>query len=257
MLQFIQTSEGILKNYIDEFFSRKLIYNNYFGIDLTNSDCFRTKGTLIIRKRYDSFFRVYILSDNKESLTDSLQKIGRDHVINIPSKGEITLWETILSQSNFQKIAVYIRMYNKTFERRGEFIECYAVESDIKQIRDILYEVFSPITGWLPDNMELMQMISNKQVFVDRDEKGISSVLVFTVKNRKIEFRAWASLRGHGLFLFYNAFNLMAELGVYHAYLWTNENNHKAKRIYELLGFERDGLKDYIFVKDKEFVFTK
>ena len=250
MLQFIQTSEGILKQYIDEFFSRKLIYNNYYGIDLKNSDFFLTKGTLIIRKRFEGFFRVYILSDNKDSLTDNLREIGGGYVINIPSKGDVTLWEAILSQSNFRKIAVYLRMYKKTFERRGEFIECYALESDIEQIRYILYKVFSPITGWLPGDMELMQMILNKQVFVDRDEKGISSVLIFTIKNRKIEFRAWASLRGQGLFLFYNAFNLMTELGIGHAYLWTNENNHKAKRIYELLGFERDGLKDHIFLKD-------
>jgi hypothetical protein len=44
----------------------------------------------------------------------------------------------------------------------------------------------------------------------------------------------------------------MAEIGIQNSYLWTNSENKKAKKIYSILGFEADGLKDYTYIKKIE-----
>jgi hypothetical protein len=240
----------ILETLVNDFFGRKLIFNNYFGISLEDVDFVKTEHSLILRKSYVSFYRIYVMSDDENDLIILLKGIQKNHSINIPTKKDITIWDKVLVVSGFDNFAIYERHFNtKKFEKRGELTECYAKESDFEEIRNSLYSTFSPITGWLPNEKELKQKISNKQIMINRDEQGLSGIIVYTINNKKADLNAWVGLRGQGIYLFLDMFNLLAEKEVKIAHAWINEKNTSVKKIYKIMGFVPDGLKDYIYIK--------
>ena len=249
MNDFLKATNSDLSKIVDNFFLRKLKFNNYFGLELNDIEYLMTDKTLVLRKSFESFFRIYILSECENDLISVLSNIDKSHIINIPTKKQIEDWDTVLVQSNYDCYAVYERLNNKTCEKRGDFDPCYAQIEDISEIISVLNSTFSPITAWLPTKKELISFINDNKVLVNKDDKGVSGVLIFTIENKKVYFNAWASIRGQGLFLILNVFNLMAEIGIQNSYLWTNSENKKAKKIYSILGFEVDGLKDYTYIK--------
>ncbi|MBK6564116.1 MAG: hypothetical protein IPG18_02730 [Saprospiraceae bacterium] len=249
MNDFLKANNSELSKIVDEFFLRKLKFNNYFGLEFSDVEYLITDKTLILRKSFESFFRIYILSECEKDLISVLSNLDKSHIINIPTKKQIEDWDNVLVQSNYECYAVYERLNNKNCEKRGDFEPCYAEIADINEIMNVLNSTFSPITAWLPTRKELVSFINDNKVLVNKDEIGVSGVLIFTIENKKVYFNAWASIRGQGLFLILNVFNLMAEIGIKNSYLWTNSENKKAKKIYSILGFEADGLKDYTYIK--------
>jgi len=37
-------------------------------------------------------------------------------------------------------------------------------------------------------------MISNKQIMINRDEQGLSGIIIYTIKNKKADLNAWIDL---------------------------------------------------------------
>lgn len=250
MLHFDIVPKEIIESYLNDFFNRKLIFNNYFGIDLSDVDFIKTDYTLILRKPYVGFYRVYILSEDEDDLSFLLKDMDKNHAINIPTKKEIFVWDKVLSNSGFYNFALYERYRNKkVFEKNGDLIDYYAVDSDLEEIKKGLFEAFSPITGWLPNDTTLISMIKNRQIMVNRDDQGMSGIIVYTISGKKADLNAWIGLRGQGIYLFLNMFNLLAEKGVRIANAWINQKNTSVKKMYKIMGFEPDGLKDYIYIK--------
>jgi len=250
MLHFNNVPPEVLNEYVNNFFGRKLAFNNYFVIDLSDVEFIKTKYSLILRKPYVGFYRVYVMSDNETDVMEVLKEMDKNHAINIPSKNDITNWNSLLLSSGFYNLAIYERYHNKKkFEKRGDLIDFYAVDSDFEEIKKGLYDVFLPITGWLPNDIDLKTMISNRQIMVNRDDQGMTGIIVYTIKNKKADLNAWVGLRGQGIYLFLNMFNLLAEKDVTLAHAWINQKNTPVKKIYKIMGFEPDGLMDYIYVK--------
>ena len=249
MMRFLKTTDANLKMIIDNYFIRDLKFNNYFGVEFYNFEYFSTTKTLVLRKPFDSFYRVYIMSECESDLLSVLSNLDALHVINIPSRKPIIDWDTVLQKANFKCHAVYERLIKKTTEKRGDFVPCYATIDELNEIDQILNSTFSPITAWLPSKVELISLIEQNKILVDRDDIGVSGLLVFLIENKKVYLKAWANVRGIGLSLLLNVFNLMADIGIQNSYLWTNSENKKAKDIYSILDFKPDGLMDYTYLK--------
>ena len=250
MLDFISAPLQILESYLNDFINRKLIFNNYYGIDLGDVDFIKTDHTLILRKRFLGFFRVYILSEDEKDLFDLLKCVGKNHAINIPIKRDILMWDTLLSNCGFYNFAIYERYRNKKpFIKNGDLIDYFAVGNDFGEIKKGLFNAFSPITGWLPNDTTLKLMIKNKQIMINRDTLGMSGIIVYTINNKKADLNAWIGLRGQGIYLFLNMFILLAEKEVRIANAWINQKNTSVKKMYKIMGFEPDGLKDYTYLK--------
>jgi len=250
MINFLKTTDAKLKMIIDNHFIRDLKFNNYFGVEFYNFEYFSTNKTLVLRKPFDSFYRVYIMSECEFDLLSVLSNLDSFHVINIPSRRSIIDWDKVLQKANFKCHAVYERLIKKTTEKRGDFIPCYATIDELNEIDQILNSTFSPITAWLPSKAELISLIQQNKILVDRDDFGVSGLLVFLIENKKVYLKAWANVRGIGLSLLLNVFNLMADIGIQNSYLWTNSENKRAKNIYSILDFMPDGLKDYTYLKN-------
>jgi hypothetical protein len=250
MIYFEAVSIEQIESYINDFFSQKLIFNNYFGIDLSDVEIVKTSKSLIIRKPFVGFHRIYVLSVDESDLISVLKDIPVDHAVNIPTKKDITLLEEILLKGGFSKFASYERYRNvKKFVKSGELIDYYANPSDFDEIKAGLHSVFSPVTGWLPDDNALGVMIENKQVMINRDDQGLSGIIIYTINNKKADLNAWVGWRGQGIYLFLNMFNLLAEKEVRIANAWINQINSSVKKMYKIMGFKPDGLKDYTYLK--------
>jgi len=100
-LQFDKVSSEILEKYIDDFFTRRLIFNNYFGIKFKRCRFIKTEHTQILRKPYIGFYRIYIMSDEEEDLKALLKVIDHKSCNKHPHKGDISIWDKVLLASGF------------------------------------------------------------------------------------------------------------------------------------------------------------
>lgn len=245
-----------LKEKVQEFLSKRLLYSNYFMTPLDGMLYAKGNDTLLLQQRCEGFNRIFYLSNNNQELKNMLRNLSEKDAINIPTKRDIgDDLLTILTDSGYSLFATYERLYKNTNEPRGEFEENFAVPSDYSKIKDLLLEqLYNPITDRIPTNEEIKSMIDNQNALVNRDENGIvNGVLLFSIEGKKCNFLEWASTAsvGESLFLYLNAFNYMSKLGIEKSTIWVRCDNIRPKKIYLSWGYQPDGLKDYTFLKTK------
>lgn len=254
MIHFEILQIDALRKKVADYSSKRVLYNNYFMNSLEGMLCAEGKETLLLKLPCEGFNRIYFMSNDKEELINMLKEMTSNDAVNIPTKKEINKdMQSILLDSGYSLLAVYERLYKNTNEARGEFEDDYAVPSDCKQIKELMEkQLFSPISDTIATEEEINEMIANKRALVNRDENGyVNGVLLFSIEGKRCNYRAWVSTApaGETLFLFYNAFNLMAELGIDKSTIWVRSNNVKPRKIYLSWGYQPDGLKDYTYVK--------
>lgn len=252
---FKKNDQEALDLKIKEGISKRPRYKNCYLPDLGDTEYVELPDTLVIRKRFDTFNRIYFLSDNAEELIGVLKELGTDDIINIPSKKELdeSLVDT-LNQGGYKLFQTFERYYNNHVEHRGDFTGEFAKESDAQQIYDLLYANFIPYTDHLPSMSEIHDRIKNQEIFVNRDKVSGKVIGLFslTFEKQRCFFTLWINMSGdinESLSLYFNAFNLMHEKGYEKAYLWVREDNKFSKPIHLIHGFIFDGLKDYTFTK--------
>lgn len=241
-----------LKNVIDNACIKKHAFNNYFGIDLSNVKCYGNEENLFIVKRFDGYCRVYIMANDKELIKEVLKSLPYNSCINIPSKKEIDTWLPLLSEGGMKQIATYQRYGYVNYRKGNDKNLKFAEKEDLYVIEKELYHFFSPLTGHLPNIVELSKMIDEKQIVVNRDSEGIlKGALCFQIKGKKAELPFWFDRTGDGLSLLFNVFFLCHQAGVRQIVFWVNDENTSTIAIHKMLGAREDGLIDYMFIKEK------
>ena len=244
--------KSLLKTKIDYFLSQKLTFSNYYGIDLTDVECMEGLETLILKKNYEGYSRIYFLSNNSDQLIMLLSLLSANDIINIPSKtGISTDLQNILNKSGYLLYDTYMRLYNHNNKRHGKFIENFALIEDVPAIYNLIYSNFVPFTDHLPSRNELTEMVKNKQIFVNRQNNEITGVLGVEYGTSICYLSLLIDITEHrnGLFLLFNFFGYMASININKTYLWINCNNLKVIKMYQLMGYKEDGLKDFTFTK--------
>lgn len=231
----------------------KSLYSNFFGLQGFGSyEYFESEHTFVIRKRENDFYRLYLMSDNKEDAQSVLSKQGYS-VFNIPTKKEIEEeFLNILSNAGYSLLATYQRMVKILGGDYEDFDGVFPSATDDTNIYNLLYSSFDPIVSYLPDMNKVKEMIEKKQILVNYDESNkINGLIMWSIEGKVCNFHGWVSSAdaGSSLSLFINAHNYISINGIKRSNLWVNENNLSAKRIYEMLDYKYDGLKDYTFIK--------
>ncbi|GHV64667.1 hypothetical protein FACS1894199_03470 [Bacteroidia bacterium] len=249
---------NILQKKVVNFISRKPIYSNYFGIDLEKVEYIECSDTLLLRKPYETFSRIYFLSTNANQLIDLLRTLSADDIINIPSKNGLSssLLQT-LSAGGYSLFETYVRLYNNNSESRDKFVDdCFARIEDVPIMYHILYANFCPYTDTLPSKDELTNMVLNKQLIVCRNEREeVTGLVAFTLMKSRCYFSILINVGGgatDGLNLLFKGFDYIASKNITQYYLWAKETNHRAVNLYFALGCKLDGLKDYTFIKQEK-----
>jgi hypothetical protein len=239
----------IVSNFKD---SHQILFSNYFGLkDGENYEYLKADRSMIIRRKEHDFYRLFILSSDEAELMSMLDQLKDcTYVINIPTKKELGRWENIMEGSGFEFLAQYDRYYNKQIEYRESEIGTYAEEKDANAIMRLLYvDDFSIYTDYLPTEEELILMIRNRQVIVNKTDFGVLGVLIFTIEGKKCYLNIWIDRTKNGLFLLFDAYNIMQEKGITLSYFWVKSTNKKIIKLHKLTGAIADGLSDYSYIK--------
>jgi hypothetical protein len=244
---------GEIKEYIKYMYSRKPVYMNYFNQPITSNDRYwKTNDSLIIVKQIDDFCRIFILSNETQEIIKFLNSFQEMNVINIPSKEDISNWEHLMQTVNYRKIGIYERYYYTNVKSRKNTENIlYANSYQVREIYELLYqyEQFSPYTDYLPTYSELEQLISQKQVIINKEKSRILGLFIFSIERKKCYFRAWIDKSNNGLKLLFDMYGIMWSQNITYAYFWINSKNEQVKKIHQLFGARPDGLKDYTFIK--------
>lgn len=249
-LVFNSRSENDMRHSIDDAVAHHPLFNNFFGIELNDVECAQINNSICIRKRYDGYNRIYVIAETKKDLQEIIASLEVYDTINIPSKTDINDWDSILSASDCIKIATYHRYVYKELPTRDVPYPDFAIMEDLGRIHTRLFELFSPVTGHLPDKKQLSFLIKNKNILVNRDADGnVNGALCFTATGKKGDLPFWyddnADMKG--LYLLYNAFSIFKNNNVRFVHLWINDSNKKAIKIHKLIGAVPDGLIDNIY----------
>ena len=234
--------------------SHEVMFSNYFGLkDSENYEILKVDGTIMLRKKEHNFYRLFMLSANKEELISILNSLqGETYVINIPTKKGLGCWEEILSAGGFTFLAQYDRYYNRQIEYRESEIGTFAEEDDADAIISLLYvEEFSIYTDYLPTKEELINMIRNRQVIINKKGDDVLGVLIFTIEGKKCYLNIWIDRSKEGLYLLFDAYNIMSEKSIPLSYFWVKSTNKKIIKLHKLTGAVADGLSDYSYIKSK------
>lgn len=229
-----------------------IVLSNYFGVSETDAhEMLVTPQTLLLRKKEHHFQRLFLLSSDEAELVNLLRTLDdEEYVLNIPTKKGIGHWEQVLADAGFTFLAQYDRYYNREIEYRESDIGTFAVEEDADEILNLLYvDEFSVYTDYLPTKPELIEMIKEGRVLVNKEDGHVLGVLIFTLEGKKCYLNIWIDKSKHGLYLLFDAYNIMVEKGVTLAYFWIRSDNKKIIKLHKLTGAVPDGLSDYSFIK--------
>lgn len=241
--------------YLQFIYSLNPVYSNYFGQPFASVDQYlKTDNTFILIKPIDDFNKIYLVSNNRPESEKLLKSFEGIHVMNLPSKNDISLWKQLMHDTGYENTAVYDRYYFKEFRTGGDAEQIiYAQPEQQEEIYNLYYgyEKFSRFSDYLPLRIELKNFIENKQVIINKDDKNIVGVFIFEIQGKKCYLRLWID-KSHtinGLKLYLDMFTIICDKGIKYAYTWINSENTRSKTIQQSLGAIPDGLKDYTFVK--------
>ena len=155
MIEFNHIGSEALNLIVKSHLSQRPKFSNYFFANLDFVTYYETPNTLILRKAYDSFNRIYFLSSDSAELANCLSQLGTNDIINIPSKKGINEeLELVLANGGYALYEKYERMYHNDIEARGKFDAELAKPSDIEEIYQILIGTFNPFSDTLPNRYE-------------------------------------------------------------------------------------------------------
>ena len=117
-----------------------------------------------------------------------------------------------------------------------------------------MYDTFDPRESHIKSLEEIKAMARNHNLKVVTEQGNILTLVAFLFEGKKLYIEQVIN-RGpkpymHCLYL--SILEEAAREGIHYAYTWVNAENEKGKRLAMRFGHEKEGLKDYIFVKGEQ-----
>lgn len=232
---------------------RKNIISNYYNQSFQEgSVLYYTERSAVLSVFSKTYYRLYILSDDEKDCIGLLKCLPLErYTVSIPSKKEITEANDILTKSGFKHTDTFVRLANTKIKPGNIEKVVFAKKEQITQIIDLFIRHFKDYVSYIPDSIELEQLIDNKNVIVKEENGVIKGAFIFEFYGKKAYFRIWVDESKQGLDLIINAFAVVASKGINYVYNWVNMENTKSLTIYKFFGAKPDGLYDYVFIKER------
>lgn len=247
---FQKATTKVLEEYIEEIYDNGIKLSNYFNVDLTDVEFYKTEFSIILKKSFVSFSRVYFLTCDLEDLKKVLMSINDAQVINFPTHGESAIFENVMISCGYDFYKVYEKYINKQIRGNDDFVRQFALELDFYRIKELLYSELNEYSDYLPNDDKLLMIIKNKQVLVNYEAGEICGIFIFSIQDSRCYFNFWVDKGKNGLFLIYNMYNYLKEMKISYSYLWADSKNEKVKKIHKLFGSIPSGGKNIIYTKN-------
>lgn len=123
---------------------------------------------------------------------------------------------------------------------------------NVKEINNLLNEVFDPYVSHLPSEENLKNLIENNLVFCIKEENKIIAVFCFELLGKEsIYFYQDAvdkDYQGTGIGVLLLHYSLQHYKGMKNFTGWIEYTNQVSEKMHSFLGMKKDGLMDYVFI---------
>ena len=239
--------------------NRGKTFTNCFSSPAENKELklITTDGAIIFSQNEEEFSRLYYYAADLDSLAILLKTYNSacPLLLNYVDRQENKSICTAFIKGGFTLKAHYVRMIHEKFPKPLDAdIPEFAVSEEQVELTNILRKIFDPMTDYLPNSNELLELINSKQVLVRRTKGRLTSAVIFRVKGRQanLNYIFNQGPSGEGLRIKESFYRCMAERGLTTGFLWVNTNNDRAKKMYALSGWESDGLNDWFYLKKND-----
>lgn len=219
-----------------------------------------TEQSIIIIKREKEIKRVVFFTVNFEDLKSLIQNVGENVVIEVISKDKNYLKDE-MERIGFKKLTTQVKLsckkVSEVFEMNSEMIKFYnpligelALESDVDEIDNILWNTFDTRSSHLKTKAELSEQIARGEFYVHRNEKNRIDMLIQQVPSLKSFYFNQVINKGdtvifHGLTL--NLLKKYCDNGGEYAYAWVNEGNVASFKYFNKYKLMEDGIYNSIY----------
>jgi len=247
---FQTSTPDIIEDLIEEIYDKGIVLSNYYNLNLEDVSFYKTEFSIVIKKSFDTFSRIYFMTHDIEDLKQVLSSIEGAQVINFPTVQDNSIINNLMHSCGYTSYKVY-EIYSNNFNKGNDtFVDQFATEKDLDRVKFLLYKELDVYSDHLPNDHDLLEMIRNKQVLVNYEDEKICGVFIFSIQGKKCYFNFWVDTSKNGLFLLFNMHNYLKLKEITYSYLWVNTQNEKVIKIHKLFGCKPNGSMDYIYTKN-------
>ncbi len=232
-----------------------LNYNQFLQM-INKEEFIIVNNNLFILKRYDNILKfLYFVDDLKDIKLAKvfLENVTKEISLEFLSKGEIN--NNTFINSEFKLYRIFSR-YMFTQEKRNNIKKTANVhvadKNDILEIKDIISQVFDPLCDFIPTIQELEHFVDNKELNVIKNEEKLLGFAIYVRETYGYDFRLSCVNPQYQYGL--AGYSLLSHIpeGGSKNICWIDDNNLPAIRLNTSIGFKKDGLKNYIFVRNNK-----
>ena len=230
---------------------------NYFRQEMPGSQIMSaaTARTVLVLNDEHDFFRLYFFTTDVAELEETLREttFPAQTVSGYLTRSADENITEAYHRAGFNPIARYRRMI--TFQlpacRPNASLE-YATTADIDELYEGLFQAFNKYTDHLPTKNRLHGYIERKWVIVNRNRDRIAGAVCFQLEGPRVNYNYIYNLTGDALDflrLQTNFYGVMHQRGIHAGFLWINEAEDRLAKLYQSMGWQFDGLKDYFYLR--------
>ena len=251
-----QSCSNTVCNYF-EFFTKNILFDAIF-----------TERTIVFGREEGQIYRVFFCTGKLEELSGLLKVFPEHSVVDVITNNRMSISEVLhqLHIADYEQRNIFERYcisslgkgIYKELPKEFQNLEAshygeYAKEEDAAEILQMLKDSFDPKQNHLEDIHVLKEMIRNRQVRIISDQGKIAALITFRMQGRKlyIEHLVNRGQRVYSYSLYLYILEAALSKGIQCVNTWIAEDNLRSQRFAKHFGYEKDGLVDFIWVKEK------
>lgn len=261
-IQEIKEAITWLKDQGDEWYTNFFIPDDYMTACLRSGQVtiFYGKASVFLLRQKSNFQLLYFISTDirkfDEDILDLSEHTGQTLTVDILSQKKIndSVAEIFLRHGFQKRICLYRMQLTKKYHRQEKLVNdiTYAKAEDTEPIHNMLLSGFDELCEQVPSAREIIRAIEHKQILVMRNNnQEVITFFWLEHTGNMVLWRYWFTNPDYrketlaGIILLKQALAMHAEIK--RTLLWVREDNIRARKVYEKLGFKDDGLLDNVF----------
>lgn len=228
-------------------------YNDFILLIETSTFFVRDNSIFILREEKDAnFFKFYFFVNNYEELNhlDSFfSKFTKEIIIEYVSKNNIN--NNTFNNISFKHYKRYSRYINTNKKQLFYDNVINAKVEDISKIKELVNEVFDPLSDHIPTIEEIKEFIKRDELYIIKINNEIAGASIFQKEGVSYQFRLLCVNKNFRNRSIAKMLSLNSPINVKIFTAWIDDKNIASININQKIGFRKDGLKNDIFKYEK------